>query len=240
MKKEKREYINVLTEYLFYKYIYSIFLEEKYISNFAKYEIEKMENIYETFIYDTAIENRFIYGMSFSNVDTGLENALAKEEYRDLQNQINTLKQKKEHNSKNLNTIKNILDRGIISIMQKTIRNYDPYLNYDLDTNKEWNLFIKALRNKNFEYIFEIENIDNLEKNIKLPSDINHQVLIYEDKILELFQFFPYNMEKTLSSKSNINQKIKEIKEEILKSKETLRRITNVYLYTDDVKGLES
>lgn len=242
---DKREYINKLTEYFFYKYIYSIFLENKYISNFAEYEIEKMESIYETFLYDKAIENRFVFGYISQNIPNEFNTILAKEEYKDLAKQISTLKRKSGSSSSKISYIKEILDRGILEKISKIIENVDPILTGD-DNTQKWNDMVYSLENRNFEEIFKMaDNFDTKiieNKNIIefVPKDITEKTFYYESKILELFQFFPFNEEKNLYSKKNIKEKINEIKDETLKSKETLRRITNVYLYTDDVNGLES
>lgn len=242
---EKKKYINKLTEYFFYKYIYSIFLENKYIANFAKYEIEKMESIYQSFLYDKAIENRFIYGYINPNISNEFNTIMAKEEYKDLENQISLLKTKSNGSSGVRDYIKEILDRGILSKISTIIENEDPYLNGNQDT-KIWNKFLNALEEANFEKIFKIAK--NYEKRFEeedniidfVPRDINEKIYYYENKILELYQFFPFNEEKNMYSKKDINDKINEIKKQTLKSKETLKRITNVYLYTDNNNGLES
>ncbi|WP_282925759.1 hypothetical protein [Helcococcus kunzii] len=242
---EKKKYINKLTEYFFYKYIYSIFLENKYIANFAKYEIEKMESIYQSFLYDKAIENRFVYGYINPNISNEFNTIMAKEEYKDLENQISVLKTKSNSSSGVRNYIKKILDRGILSKISTIIENEDPYITGKQDT-KTWNKFLNALEEGNFEKIFKIaKNCDNeFEEDYYfidlVPRDINEKIYYYENKILELYQYFPFNEEKNMYSKKDINDKINEIKKETLKSKETLKRITNVYLYTDNNNGLES
>lgn len=241
MKKIIKKYIEVYSRYLFYKYIYADFLEAKYVSNFAKYEIEKMENIYETLLFDKAIESRFIYGISYGTLGVDLERALAQQEYQDLENKISNLKNKDKKSSAVLSEIKNYLDKGMLSNIETIVEKCDPFLYPDMDPYN-WNLFIRTMRDKEYRWIADqakyLTLIDSakVSKNIDVESEISK----IEQKINDMYQYYPFNQENLFSSKESINKKISEIKEETQKSKETLKRIANVYLFTNDFTGLNS
>ena len=236
-------YIEKYAQYLFYKYIYKVFLENKYIEYFSEYEIKKMELIHESMIIDKELENKFIYGIHEEYNHFKFMNFLAKREYSNLQKKISRLKNKRDNFNVYLKDIRQLLNNEFLDKLKILIDKYDPFINKEQYTETAWNMIKYSIETVQFEIIFDsFSKLGDLEfsKSRLSAKDLSEKIKYFDTQMDNMTELFPFNVEDTISSKKEINKKIKEIKSEIKKSDKALKHITNMYLYVNEYNGLEN
>ncbi|MFM1602272.1 hypothetical protein ABGF26_03950 [Helcococcus ovis] len=237
-------YIEAYSKFIFYKYIYKIFLEQKYIEYFSKYDIEKMELIYQAMILDKELENKFIYGINSEFNHLKFMGFLAKNEYLNLENKILNMKNKSLNYKTNLRYVERILNDKFMENTKILIDKFDPFLNEGDNIEVVWNTILYSFDTGQIEVIFDsflkFSEIENVKQKRITSEKLNEKLEEIDKKIEALNDMFPFNVENNILSKNEINKKIEEIKTEIKKSDKALKNITNMYLYVNEYNGLEN
>lgn len=249
MKTKRQEYIELKSQYLFKKYYEKDKLRSKYNLLFGKLEIEKKKKIYEMLKIDKKIENRF--NLKFlKNFDDEMSvnsnslieadiytDAIARVEFSDLENQIKRLK-KSIKASESLMKIFDKLDESeILNSIQRILEKADPYINSNSEASKVYNNLIQSIKKHDYEYLKANHDV---QMNVVRNKGEVYDALIsdLEKMMANLQEEFPFSEQSSMSSEKAIEDKLNELREDINKSTESLKRITNVYLYSIDRQGL--
>lgn len=239
----RQVYIEAYSKFIFYKYVYKNFLEQKYIEHFSKYEIKKMELIYQSMILDKEIENKFIYGIDTEFNHLKFTEILAKSEYLNLKKKISNMQYDQNMVSYYLKDIENRLNNDFMDMLKALIDKCDPFINKGRYTETMWNMIKFAVENGQFEVLYDsfmkLNKMDISKKRLS-SKDLSEKIKYFDSEMAKIEELFPFNMEDILSSKRAINNKIEEIKTEIKKSDKALKHITNMYLYVNEYNGLEN
>lgn len=249
MKTRRQEYIELKSQYLYKKYYEKDKLKAKYNALFGKLEIEKKKKIYEVLKIDKRIENRF--NLKFlQNFDDEMSinsnslieseiysDAISRIEFYDLEKQIKILKKSIKESENLIKIFEKLDDETVFLSIKKIIEVTDPYINSNPQASKIYNKLIQAMKRHDYEFLnnnydVQLEVVRNKKEVYDaLIDDLNEMM----DNLQEQFPFSEIN---SLNSEKGIEMKLSELREDINKSSESLKRITNVYLYSIDRQGL--
>lgn len=244
----REKYINKKSEYIYNSYFRKSLLTAKYFNLFGKYEIEKMSKIYDVFRIDQKFEQRFNHKFFMALQDKPMDynseiysEAIFKSEYKDLENQILTTKNSISSSRIKIDRIQSLIDNGAYDKIKAIVKKIDTFLNKDEQAITIYKAFHRDMKQGKLnlldKYYQALPSVDTKAKRPRKET-IEMEISSIEADQEKLLSAFPFTEEEAMDSEKSIANKIHDFEEEITKSEESLRRITNLYLFTGDFDGL--
>lgn len=242
MKKEemyKKKIIKLLTYWVIEKYIMSIYHEEMYIHHFGKLELENKEKILEFLLLDFKLQK--MYSLSHHIKDNQaveiISDSLGHIEFDDLQQQINELKYKLKYNVENIDFINSFRDSKIYDKIENILSKTSYFVNDNPENIELGDKFFKSLKNT------KLEKINDFNKRAKKLKDstynidkktYNMRIDQIEDLVKKLETSHPYNLWSYFENQDEINNKVSEIQQDIVKNKNAIDLVFRIYLQVSE------